>query len=122
MADKEIKIGFEEVKLEALEFFLRQNNSSVEEQLKESLDKMYAKQVPSQVRMFVERNMNGQPDDQEINEPVQEETTPQPRRRRGQNTTRASRQSAENLDVQNAENVIEQPAEENPETGMAMVM
>ena len=122
MADREIKIGFEEVKLEALEFFLRQNNSSVEEQLKESLDKMYAKQVPSQVRMFVERNMNGQAEGQEGNEPVQEETTPQPRRRRSQNASRANRQSVENSDVQNAENVVEQPVEENLEAGMTMVM
>ena len=122
MADKEIKIGFEKVKLEALEFFLGQNNSSVEEQLKESLDKMYTKQVPSQVRLFVERNMNGQAESQESNEPVREETTPQTHRRRGQNASRASRQSVENSDVQNAENAVEQPVEENSETGMTMVM
>lgn len=122
MADREIKIGFEEVKLEALEFFLRQNNSSVEEQLKESLDKMYAKQVPSQVRMFVERNMNAQPEGQEMNEPVQEETAPAPRRRRGQNTTRTSRQSVESSGVQTQETTVDQHTEEAPETGMTMVM
>ena len=53
MADKEIKVGFEEVKLEALEFFLRENSTTVETVLKDHLDKVYEKQVPQQVRKFV---------------------------------------------------------------------
>lgn len=122
MADKEIKVGFEEVKLEALEFFLRENSTTVETVLKDHLDKVYEKQVPQQVRKFVERNMNAQAEAQASNETAQEEITPQSRRRRGQNTARANRQSVENSDAQNAENVIEQPAEENQETGMTMVM
>ena len=54
MAEKEIKIGFSEVQMEALEFFLRENNTTVEDVLKEHLDKTYEKNVPQQVRKFVE--------------------------------------------------------------------
>lgn len=42
MTEKEIKITFPEAKLEALTFFLmEQNEKSVEELLKGSLDKLY---------------------------------------------------------------------------------
>lgn len=43
MAEKEIKIGFPETKMEALEFFLRENDTTVEKVLKEHLDKTYEK-------------------------------------------------------------------------------
>ena len=48
MAEKEIKIGFSEAKMEALEFFLQENNTTVEKVLKEHLDKTYEKSVPQQ--------------------------------------------------------------------------
>lgn len=57
MAEKEIKIGFSEAKMEALEFFLRENDSTVEKALKEHLDKIYEKNVPQQVRKFVESKL-----------------------------------------------------------------
>ena len=57
MTEKEIKITFLEAKLEALTFFLReQNEKSVEELLMGSLDKLYEKNVPVAVRKFVERD------------------------------------------------------------------
>ena len=57
MTEKEIKITFAEAKLEALTFFLtEQNEKSVEELLKSSLDKLYEKNVPVAVRKFVERD------------------------------------------------------------------
>ena len=57
MTEKEIKITFPEAKLEALTFFLmEQNEKSVEELLKGSLDKLYEKNVPVAVRKFVERD------------------------------------------------------------------
>ena len=39
MAEREIKIGFPEVKMEALEFFLKENDTTVEKVLREHLDK-----------------------------------------------------------------------------------
>lgn len=60
MADKEIKITFPDVKMEALEFFLRENNEDVESVLKIHLDKTYEKAVPAQVRKFVESKLASQ--------------------------------------------------------------
>lgn len=57
MAEREIKIGFPEVKMEALEFFLKENDTTVEKVLREHLDKTYEKSVPQQVRKFVESKM-----------------------------------------------------------------
>ena len=58
MAEKEIKITFAGEKLEALSFFLaEQGGKNVEELLKSHLDKSYEKNVPAQVRKFVESRM-----------------------------------------------------------------
>ena len=58
MAEKEIKITFAGEKLEALSFFLaEQGGKNVEERLKSHLDKSYEKNVPAQVRKFVESRM-----------------------------------------------------------------
>lgn len=60
MAEKEIKITFPEEKMEALVFFLGEQNEQVENVLKTHLDKTYEKSVPTQVRKFVESRMAGQ--------------------------------------------------------------
>ena len=58
MAEKEIKITFAGEKLEALSFFLaEQGGKTVEELLKSHLDKSYEKNVPAQVRKFVESRL-----------------------------------------------------------------
>lgn len=54
MADKEIKITFPEEKLEALVFFLGEQNEKLENVLASHLDKTYEKYVPQQVRKFVD--------------------------------------------------------------------
>lgn len=54
MADKEIKITFPEEKMEALAFFLGEQNEKVESVLTAHLDKTYEKCVPQQVRKFVD--------------------------------------------------------------------
>ena len=87
MAEKEIKIGFSEAKMEALEFFLQENNTTVEKVLKEHLDKTYEKSVPQQVRKFVESKLAPQ------QESVQEEGAESQRQTRGQGR-RTSRQNA----------------------------
>ena len=116
MAEKEIKITFPEVKMEALEFFLREKNASVEKVLKEHLDKTYEKSVPEQVRKFVESKMEPQ------QEAVQEDTEPQ-RQTRGQGR-RSTRQNAVREVVPDQEDCSMQPAEEpqEQESGMEMIM
>ena len=60
MAEKEIKITFPEERMEALVFFLGEQNEQVENVLKTHLDKTYEKIVPAQVRKFVESRMTSQ--------------------------------------------------------------
>ena len=57
MAEKEIKIGFPETKMEALEFFLRENDTTVEKVLKEHLDKTYEKSVPQPLVLAAHQNL-----------------------------------------------------------------
>ena len=58
----EIKIMFEAEKLDALEVFLGENNSSVQKKLVEGLQFLYEKTVPEPVRKLMprpERNLGG---------------------------------------------------------------
>lgn len=72
MAEKEIKISFPEAKMEALEFFLGENNTTVADALKEQLDKIYEKNVPQQVKKFVEREVTPRQEQTAQEERVQE--------------------------------------------------
>lgn len=51
----EITLSFEEEKLEALEFSLRKEKSSVQKQMQEELAALYEKSVPEAVREYLER-------------------------------------------------------------------
>ena len=123
MAEKEIKIGFSEAKMEALEFFIRENDSTVEKALKEHLDKIYEKNVPQQVRKFVESKLAPE------QETVQEEGTETQRQTRGQGR-RTSRQNAaretvpEQTDsgVRTADEGEVQETGQEQESGMVMGM
>lgn len=89
MAEKEIKIGFPETKMEALEFFLRENDTTVEKVLKEHLDKTYEKSVPQQVRKFVESKMTASAEDAgQSEDSSQRQTRGQGRRGTRQNTAK----------------------------------
>lgn len=123
MAEKEIKIGFSEVKMEALEFFLRENNTTVEEVLKEHLDKTYEKNVPQQVRKFVESKMTvpieetGQSQDAN-----QRQARGQGRRSTRQNTSRETVLGQEDSGMQPAEETEAQEAEQEQASDMVMGM
>ncbi len=55
MKKVEITISFEEEKLEALEFSLRKEKSSVQKKIQEELASLYEKSVPEAVREYLER-------------------------------------------------------------------
>lgn len=55
MKKVEITISFEEEKLEALEFSLRKEKSSVQKKMQEELAALYEKAVPEAVREYLER-------------------------------------------------------------------
>ena len=130
MADKEIKIGFPEEKMEALSFFLQENNETVEAVLKAHLDKSYEKVVPQQVRKFVESRMAGQTAGQtEDQETVQSGSRENSQRTTRLQNRRAARQSAARETAPSQENEV--PAvrethspgrEQEPENDMAMGM
>ncbi len=95
MADKEIKITFPEEKLEALSFFMKQNNEEIEAVLKAHLDKAYQKTVPALVRMYVDgRSQNDILETLPASDGVEESNntqSPEGRQRRNQGSGTASR-------------------------------
>ena len=120
MAEKEIKIGFPETKMEALEFFLRENDTTVEKVLKEHLDKTYEKSVPQQVRKF---KMTASAEDAgQSEDSSQRQTRGQGRRGTRQNTARESVQEQEDSGVQPEQEAVEQESWQEQDSGMVMSM
>lgn len=54
MGKAPITLSFEEDKLEAMEIFLKKDNSSVQKKMEETLKKLYEEVVPEPVREFVD--------------------------------------------------------------------
>ena len=55
MAEKEVKVSYGALKLQALSYYMSQKDTTVEEALKEHLDQIYQKVVPKQVQEFLEK-------------------------------------------------------------------
>lgn len=122
MAEKEIRIGFSEVKMEALEFFLRESDTTVEKVLKEHLDKTYEKNVPQQVRKFVESKLTPQQQTASEEPGTQRQTRGQGRRSARQNTTRETVSEQEDSGMQPEEGADVQENGQEQENGMVMGM
>lgn len=123
MADKEIKVGFPEVKVEALEFFLREKDEQIEPMIKEHLDKMYEKYVPPQVRKFVESKagiVNEETPQQ--TEVVQQASRQQSRRGSRANTPREDNSSQTESTAEQTETLEQQPTDVEETAGMTMGM
>lgn len=121
MTEKEIKIGFPEVKMEALEFYLQESSTTVEQVLKEHLDKIYEKNVPLQVRKFVESKMDTtKAEHVEAEETTQRQTRGQGRRSTRQEETRVAVQETESAEQQEMEGYEGQEAEQGNSISMAM--
>ncbi len=54
MAETELKVQFPNTKLDALRYFAEKEGTTVEDELQSYLDKFYQKNVPQQVRDYVE--------------------------------------------------------------------
>lgn len=122
MAEKEIKIGFSEAKMEALEFFLRENDSTVEKALREHLDKLYEKSVPQQVRKFVESKLEPQQETVQEGAEPQRQTRGQGRRTTRQNTARETVSEQTESGIQTADEGEVQETGQEQECGMTMSM
>lgn len=117
MSMTELKLSFPTEKLEALRFFMDKKQQTVEQELKEYLDKTYEKLVPAQVRDYVESRMGQAPAQASAPEPeevpaARERAPHQPRRHREQALEAPAREST----PQNEE------AFEQDSQGMAMRM
>ena len=122
MAEKEIKIGFSEVKMEALEFFLQENNTTVEKVLKEHLDKTYEKSVPQQVRKFVESKLEPQQETVQEGAEPQRQGRDQGRRTARQNTARETVSEQTDSGMQPVDEGEVQEPEQEQAGGMVMGM
>lgn len=122
MAEKEIKIGFSEAKMEALEFFLRENDSTVEKALREHLDKLYEKSVPQQVRKFVESKLEPQQETVQEGAEPQRQARGQGRRTTRQNTARETVSEQTESGIQTADEGEVQETGQEQERGMTMSM
>lgn len=74
MAEKQITVSYGALKLQALEFYMKEEGNSIEAALKEQLDKLYQKNVPKQVQEFLEKGPleNGNVQDETGNRQVPE--------------------------------------------------
>ena len=123
MSNTELKVLFPTEKLDALRFFMGKKDLTVEQELKDTLDKTYEKVVPAHVREYVESRIEQEQTQEQAPEPEaqaqQQEPQRQPRQTRRQRE-QAAASAAPVLDSQ-AEDIT--PAEEETQSqGMAMSM
>lgn len=73
MKTAQVLLKFDAAKLKALEFYLPQNGTSVEEELRNHLDEIYRNEVPDAVKEFIRFQSGGKELDnaQEKNSPDQ---------------------------------------------------
>lgn len=117
MSMSQINVSFATEKLEALRFFMDKKDLSIEQELKDYLDKTYEKAVPSQVREYVESRMeqSSAPQEAQMDSSIREQRPVRQNRRQREQS--AMEQQTVNLH-------FETPAEESPEEtpGMSLGM
>lgn len=50
-----VQVEYDSEKLEAIRFYLKDKNSTIKRELTDALDSVYKKNVPAQVREYIER-------------------------------------------------------------------
>lgn len=119
MSTTELKIIFPSERLDALRFFMEKKEQTIEQELKDYLDKTYEKVVPAQVREYVESRMEQAPAQEQVSEAEQ---TPASRERPARQTRRQREQAAaETPPSPEAQTEAEGPDEEET-PGMTMSM
>jgi hypothetical protein len=117
MSMTELKVSFPTEKLDALRFFMDKKQQTVEQELKDYLDKTYEKLVPAQVREYVESRMEQTPAQQ-----PEPEQAPAARERPARQTRRQREQAAaEQSLAPEAPTEAEGPAEQENQ-GMTISM
>lgn len=91
MSMTELKVSFPTEKLDALRFFMDKKQQTIEQELRDCLDKTYEKTVPAQVREYVESRAEQAPAQQRVPEAEQRPAA----RERPARQTRRQREQAE---------------------------
>ena len=119
MSTTELKLPFPTEKLDALRFFMEKKEQTVEQEMKDYLDKTYERVVPVHVRKYVESRVDREPVQEQATEAEQtsasRERTPRPSRRQREQA------AAEAPPAPEAQTGAEGPAEEETQ-GMTMSM
>ena len=125
MSTTELKIPFPSERLDALRFFMEKKEQTVEQELRDYLNKTYERLVPANVREYVESRLEQAssqeqaPLQEQIPEPLQ---APAPRERQPRASRRQREQAAaEAPPSPEAQSEAEAPAEEEAQ-GMTMSM
>ena len=96
MSTTELKLPFPTEKLDALRFFIGKKDQTIEQELKDHLDKTYERIVPAHVREYVESRISQeQPQDQAPEAASSRERQPRPSRRQREQAAAESPQAPE---------------------------
>jgi hypothetical protein len=118
MSTTELKVPFPSERLDALRFFMEKKDVTVEQELKDYLNKTYERLVPANVREYVESRLEPEEASVQTAEPQQ---TPAPRERQPRQSRRQREQAAEMPPDPDAQTGAEEPGEEETQ-GMTMSM
>lgn len=119
MSTTELKIPFPSERLDALRFFMEKKEQTVEQEMKDYLNKAYERLVPANVREYVESRLEPEEAQVQTAEPQQ---TPAPRERQPRASRRQREQAAiDTPPAPESQTEAEEPAEEEAQ-GMTMGM
>lgn len=117
MSMSELKVSFPSEKLEALRFFMDKKELTIEQELKDYLDKTYEKAVPAQVREYVESRM------EQVSAPQESQDTSSVRERPERPVRQNRRQREQAAAQTQTEHVpFETPSEDSLEETPGMTM
>ncbi len=91
MSTTELKVPFPSERLDALRFFMEKKEQTVEQELKDYLNKTYERLVPANVREYVESRLEPEETQVQTAEPPQ---APAPRERQPRASRRQREQAA----------------------------
>ncbi|HEX2925290.1 MAG TPA: DUF6103 family protein [Ruminiclostridium sp.] len=123
MNETEIKLMFPTEKLDALRYFMSKKEVTIEDEMKDYLDKTYEKIVPAHVREYVESRLEqNNAQEQEASDASQAQQPEQQSERQPRQTRRQRGQAAE-VNVNTVQSQPENtPTDEEENQGMSMSM
>lgn len=119
MSTTELKIHFPSERLDALRFFMEKKDQTVEQELRDYLNKTYERLVPANVREYIESRLEPEMPQEQT---AETQSAPAPRERQPRTSRRQREQAAaEAPPSPEAQSEAETPAEEESQ-GMTMSM